>query len=98
MTAAYLNANLKEDIYVIPPEGMSTNKSHVWKLNKAIYGLKQSGREWNEELNNKLKEYGMKRSLADPCIYIKGEGKNKIVGSMSTIFLSSQAMKTREKT
>lgn len=44
---AYLNSELKEDIYLLLPKGIpgSNNKQKVWKLRKAIYGLKQSGRE-----------------------------------------------------
>lgn len=56
VTTAYLNSDLKEEIYLQPPEKISKdkNKTEVWKLNKAIYGLKQSGREWNEKLDRKL--------------------------------------------
>jgi len=39
--AAYLNAELKEKIFVKIPEGdKNFNKEKYWLLNKALYGLK----------------------------------------------------------
>lgn len=39
------------------------------RLKKAIYGLKQSDRNWNKQLENKLKSFGLKKSRIDPCVY-----------------------------
>ena len=38
--AAYLNADLEEEIYMEVPEGDDNYKKKYWKLNKALYGLK----------------------------------------------------------
>jgi Zn-finger protein len=75
--AAYLNAKLDEDIYMLLPEGM--NKKGYCKLNKALYGLRQSGRMWNETLNKVLLELNFNRFLSDPCVYIKRDKTNKII-------------------
>lgn len=47
VTTAFLNASLKEDIYMEQPEGFVTpgKENCVWKLKKALYGLPQSPRE-----------------------------------------------------
>ena len=46
---AFLNATWKEDVYIDPPAGYpSVAKLLVLKLNKALYVLKQSPREWDE--------------------------------------------------
>ena len=51
---------------------MTLNRpNNVCKLNKSIYGLKQSARCWNSRLNEFLTSSGYRRSAADECIYIK---------------------------
>jgi hypothetical protein len=58
---AYLNSNLKEKVYMHQPEGFDDGTRRVCLLIKTIYGLKQSGHEWNNELDKKLKAKGYKR-------------------------------------
>jgi hypothetical protein len=68
---AYLNGKLEEDIYMEVPEGFSDHgdKNKVCHLERSIYGLKQSGRCWNTELNTRLTDCGWKRSRKDSCVY-----------------------------
>ena len=73
--SAYLNADIDAEIYVDQPEGyckQSDNGSKlVWKLKKSLYGLKQSGRNWNELFHTFLSSDGFKQSLSDTCVYTK---------------------------
>jgi len=78
INAAYLNANLTKEVYMKPPEGHPDYNKKLWKLNKAIYGLKQSGREWNKEINNFLINLEFKQLLSEPCLYIKRNNQNSI--------------------
>jgi hypothetical protein len=73
---AYLNGILKEKVYMRQPEGYKDDTDRICKLIKTLYGLKQSGREWNKELDEKMKQFGFKRICSDPCVYIKRDGND----------------------
>lgn len=68
---AYVNSVLKETVYMNQPKGFEIGDNLVCKLNKSIYGLKQSGNEWNKLLNNELLKLSFKRLKTDSCVYIK---------------------------
>ncbi|GJS80472.1 retrovirus-related pol polyprotein from transposon TNT 1-94 [Tanacetum coccineum] len=71
---AFLNGELKEEVYVSQPEGFVDpyHPTHVYRLKKALYGLKQAPRAWYDTLsqfllNNKFSKgvkFGM--DLCDP--------------------------------
>ena len=67
---AYLNGKLTECMYMKQPEGYDDGAGHVCQLIKTLYGLKQAGREWNIELDTKLRKKGYMQLRSDPCIYI----------------------------
>jgi hypothetical protein len=48
--AAYLNADLKEDLYMQPPPGFEVPEGHVLKLKKGVYGTRQGSRVWYEDM------------------------------------------------
>lgn len=47
---ASLHGNLREEVYMKQPPGFETEHDLVYKLNKTLYGLKQSPREWTLHL------------------------------------------------
>ncbi|KAI0994431.1 hypothetical protein K3495_g13751, partial [Podosphaera aphanis] len=53
---AYLNGDLSEEIYMKQPRGCEDGTGRVCKLIHTLYGLKQSGREWNKTLKEFLVE------------------------------------------
>ena len=73
---AYLNAPIDKEIYVEQPPGYVEYK-HGQKLtchlNKSLYGLKQSGRNWNQTLTSFLQESGFRNSDVDPCVFINND-------------------------
>ncbi len=75
VVSAFLNGKLEEEIYMKQPKGFEDEKNpeKVCRLNSSLYGLKQSARCWNKEIDDYLQENGYKQSTADPCIYIKTE-------------------------
>lgn len=58
---AFLQGDLSEEIYLEQPEGFEDNTGRVCKLNRAIYGLKQAGRQWSNKLNEKLQSFGLEK-------------------------------------
>ena len=72
VVTAFLNGDLKEEIYMQQPSGyiQPDKNGLVCKLKKSLYGLKQSPRCWNEKLCEHLKSLGFKESVADPCIFV----------------------------
>ncbi|TKW70140.1 MAG: hypothetical protein DI543_29245 [Bradyrhizobium icense] len=60
VVTAYLYGPLDNEIYMKVPEGIelknksSTREQHCIKLNKSLYGLKQSGRMWYNTLSEYL--------------------------------------------
>lgn len=71
---AFLNGELKEEIYMKVPEGIKSNEGQVCKLNRALYGLKQAARCWFEVFQKSLIEKGFRNSSVDRCIYILDKG------------------------
>jgi Reverse transcriptase (RNA-dependent DNA polymerase) len=47
------------------------NKDLVCKLNKSIYGLKQSPRAWYDKLSHSLLLHDFTKSSADSSIFVK---------------------------
>ena len=81
---AFLNGDLNEEVYMEPPEYLKTaaSKNKVWKLRRALYGLKQAPRAWNTRLHLFLEGQGFTRSLFDTAIYLRGEGKSRVILSV----------------
>jgi len=72
--AAYLNAPLVKDIYVIiPPSDINFGKGY-WLLRKALYSLKQSGCQWNINFTNFLKNNSFIQFTSETLIFINKEG------------------------
>lgn len=70
-----MNGKLEENVFMEIPEGFDHNIpeicNKVLKLNKAIYGLKQSSRAWYMEVEDVLSNLNYIKSKYEPCIFIK---------------------------
>lgn len=78
VVTAFLNGKLKELIYMLQPPGFEVPGSEhlVCKLNRSIYGLKQSPRAWYEEIDAYLADQNWMRSEADHNLYfLHNQGK-----------------------
>ena len=79
---AYLNSPLKDEIYIEQPYGYEkkTKRNLVCKLNKAMYGLRQAARCWNETLNAIMDDLGLNQFVSEECIYAS-KGNELLVGA-----------------
>ena len=70
---AFLHGDLEEEIYIdVPPRYMANSKDKiVCKLQRTLYGLKQSPRAWFERLNSAMRKYGFQQSNSDHMLFLK---------------------------
>ncbi|KAJ9557664.1 hypothetical protein OSB04_012278 [Centaurea solstitialis] len=69
--SAFLNGELREQVYVTQPDGFVVKgKEHmVYRLHKALYGLRQAPRAWNTRLDRELKELGFLKCPQEQAVY-----------------------------
>lgn len=79
---AYLQGEeIKRTVYLKPPREARTKD--IWKLRKAVYGLKDAARVWYNSVINIIRGLGGFKSSLDPTIfYWKSQGK--LIGIMCT--------------
>lgn len=96
---AFLNGDLKEEIYMKLPPGFET-QDKVMKLCKSLYGLKQAARSWNQKLKESLKKVGFEQSDSDECLYVKQEQMDSqfLVCHVDDLLLSSSSLSALEAT
>ena len=75
VSTAFLNGELTEEVYMRQPKGfVEKGKEHmICRLNRSIYGLKQSPRCWNHALDHQLREMKFKPTSNDSCLYVHSD-------------------------
>ncbi|KAK9066710.1 hypothetical protein SSX86_014033 [Deinandra increscens subsp. villosa] len=70
---AFLHGTLEEEIYINQPQGFEVKgkESQVCLLQKSLYGLKQSPRQWYKAFDDHMISNDFSRSKHDPCVYIR---------------------------
>jgi hypothetical protein len=85
--SAYLNAPLKEVIYMKPPRGVLKpgQEGKVLRLLKGLYGLKQAGRGWYQEMARVfMEEMDFKRSGIDHSVFYRRKGEEHTIVAVAT--------------
>ncbi|KAL8125961.1 hypothetical protein AgCh_013308 [Apium graveolens] len=79
--SAFLNGELEEEVYVEQPPGFVDSKfpHHVYKLDKALYGIKQAPRAWYETLAQFFLESGFNRGTIDKTLFYLNHGKDLLL-------------------
>lgn len=100
---AFLNAPVDEEIYMEQPQGFEERAPDgellVCKMLKSLYGLKQSPRNWNKEIDKWQRRYGAVPTSGDPCVFVRGsltheEGLLIIVLWVDDLILAASKRKT----
>ena len=60
----------------IPRKG---EEEKVYKLGKALCGLKQAPRTWYNQIDGYFAEKGFQRSKSEPTLYVKQQGESNIL-------------------
>ncbi|GKD37198.1 retrovirus-related pol polyprotein from transposon TNT 1-94 [Tanacetum coccineum] len=78
---AFLNDELKEEVYVSQPEGFvdQDNLSHVYKFKKAIYGLKQAPRAWYDMISSFLISQHFSKCAVDLTLFTRQAGNGLLL-------------------
>ncbi|WVZ02051.1 hypothetical protein V8G54_022857 [Vigna mungo] len=70
---AFLHGDLEETIYMKQPDGFAVD-DRVCLLQKSLYGLKQSPRQWYRKFDDFLIKLNFKRCNYDDCVYTLNHG------------------------
>jgi len=87
VVTAYLYGTLDNDVYMKIPEGFSMPEAckssprefYAIKLQRSLYGLKQSGRMWYNRLSECLIKEGYTNDPICPCVFIKKNGSGFVI-------------------
>ena len=79
--SSFLNGDMEEEVYMEQPDGFQVqeSKQFIYRLKKALYGLKKAPRAWYSRLDNYLRHQGFKKVNTDNNLYIKEENDSLII-------------------
>ena len=83
---AFLNGFIKEELYMMQPEGFFNPKgaNKMCKIQRSIYGLVQASWSWNIRVDELIKAYGFIQTFGEACTYKKVSGSS--VEFLKTIY------------
>ncbi|KAK1644529.1 hypothetical protein QYE76_062334 [Lolium multiflorum] len=68
---AFLNGELREEVYMQPPDGM------VCRLRRSLYGLKQAPRAWFQRFASVVTSAGFVPSAHDPALFVHTSSRGR---------------------
>ena len=82
---AFLHGDLDEEIYMKQPKGFEVigKEDYVCRLEKSLYGLKQSPRQWYRKFDAFMIAHNFAHSSYDSCVYMRSTS----VGSLMYLVL-----------
>jgi hypothetical protein len=90
---AFLNGEIKEEVYVEQPQGFEVHEreTHMYRLKKDLYVLKQAPRAWYGRIDSFLMSLGFTNSSAYPNLYfvVVDDGSVILMLYVDDLFLTS---------
>ena len=83
---AFLYGLLPDDEiqYMEQPNGFEEpgKEEYVWRIERGLYGMKQSGRIWNQTMNEQMLTWGFTRLSCESCIYYRNSDNGTIISAV----------------
>ena len=81
--SAYTNAPIQQSVYMCQPRGFDDGSGRVWRLKKALYGLKSSGKDWYDTSSMALHRNGYRQLRSDETFFVNDceEGDFRVITS-----------------
>ena len=67
---AFLHGDLQQEVYMLPPPGLSSPSGLVCRLRRALYGLKQAPQKWFARFSLAVTAAGFQLSPHDPTLFV----------------------------
>jgi hypothetical protein len=90
VSTAFLHASVIQPTYVSPPEDYQTDSKEnvVWKLKRAMYGLKSAPKSWQEHLKEVLQEMGLQQMKSDSCLFSSADRQVYVIVYVDDLFIA----------
>ena len=105
VSTAFLHAPIPEGvkIFIIPPPNVRRRRpGMLWRLRRALYGLRHSPKYWQDYLRYLLKRIGLTPCVADPSLYFMRCAKRGLIAVLSVhtddLILTGDSTTTRQVT
>ena len=97
---AYLDANVKEELYIELPEDYCNSCDQADRLQKAMYGLVHAGLLWLKMFSAELAARGVEQCQANPCVFrriVRGKVVVNIVVYVDDLLMASETKRDEEQ-
>ena len=92
ISTAFIHALVDGNFYVLPPLEFYPEGRTLWKLKKALYGLKHSPKLWQQYFASVMDKNGFRRMKSDPILYVHDSKQLYVLAYVDDLmFCGSQA-------
>ena len=93
VNTAFLHAPVVQETLVKPPAGFISSDGPfvIWKLKKALYGLKSAPKPWQVHLTGQLTEIGLQQLKTGPCLFKHTSEDMLIMVYVDDMFISGRS-------